>query len=241
LASAAVVSILAAGAIFIWSSKRGNSRATLLAKYSMFALLVIPPVCFARWYYTAEFHRLSPEIADVGLAAIWTDWLIGALLVLTLATIGAYHIGRMGNKAAEITADISHNLERTAFHESFLCLAIIGIKGIAMVGLYIASAISAYSMFGRSPPVWSYATLMLSNPPSLLALALMIATFQIIWARWRSRTGKVAWKLRGLSRSAFLRNAAALTILLIVAIPTLNAFAFILWLGPWNLLRLFGY
>jgi hypothetical protein len=49
---------------------------------------------------------------------------------------------------------------------------------------------------------------------------------QLVWLRWRS---------------AFLRNWAELTALLVVGVSTLSAFAFNLWLGPWNLLRLFGY
>jgi hypothetical protein len=212
----------------------------LVAKYVLFALLLVPPLLLARWYYTAEFHRLSPEIAGAGLAAIWVDWLIGTVFALTLVTIGAYQLSRASGHTVEITAELSHDLERTAFHESSVCLLIIGINAVLTVGLYIASLASAHSLFGRSPPVWAYAT-MLSNPTSLLALALMLASLQLVWVRWRFRSRPVSWKIAGLSRSAFLRNWAALTILLVVAVPTLNAFAFILWLGPWNLLRLFGY
>jgi hypothetical protein len=69
----------------------------------------------------------------------------------------------------------------------------------------------------------------------------MLASFQLIWLRWQFRSRAVPWKMTGLSRPAFLRNLAALILLLIVAVPNLNAFAFILWLGPWNLMRLFGY
>jgi hypothetical protein len=82
---------------------------------------------------------------------------------------------------------------------------------------------------------------MLCNPISLLALALLIVTLQLCRVRWTRRSQSVAWKLDGLPRRQFLQYCAALALLLIVGIPTLYAFTFIVWLGPWNLLSLYGY
>jgi hypothetical protein len=241
LASAAVVSFLTAAAVLVWSSNRRNDWRMLAMTYFLFPSLLIPPSLFSYWYYTAEFHRLSPEMAGAGLAANWIDWLMGAILAVGLVATCAYQLSSTRQQKAEIAADLSQNVERTAFHESFFCLALIGIHAIYTVGLHIASGVSAYLNFrGRWPPLWNYLT-MLCNPLSLLSLALLIVTAQLCWLRWRRRSETVAWKIDGLSRLAFLRNSAALTLLLIVGVPTLHAFTFILWLGPWNLLPLFGF
>jgi len=239
LASAAAVSMLAAGAVLVWSSNSRNDWRKLATTYFLFPSLLVPPALFCYWYYTTEFYRLSPEIAGAGLAANWTDWLIAAILAAALVAVCAYQLSSTRQLTAEITADLSQNIERTAFHESFFCLCIIGIHAIYTVVLHIASGVSAQLNFrGWWPPAWRDLT-MLCNPMSLMALALLIVTVQLCWVRWRRRSQTVAWKLDGLSRLACLRNCAALTLLLIVAVPTLNAFTFLLWLGPWNLPNLF--
>jgi hypothetical protein len=236
LAFAAVVSMLTAGAVLVWSSRRQNDWRKLATAYFLFPSLLVPPALFCYWYYSTEFYRLSPDFTGVGLAANWMDWLIGAILGAALVATFAYQLSKAGQVKTEVTADLSQDIERTAFHESFFCLSIIGIHAIYTIVIYIASIVS----LGRRPPVWSYLT-MLCSPMSLLALALLIVTLQFCWVRWRRRSQSVAWKIDGLSRPAFLQYCAALTLLLIVGVPTLNAFSFILWLGPWNLLKLFGY
>jgi hypothetical protein len=152
LASAAVTCLLVATAVLLWSSSRCAARWMIAARCVLFVALLVPPVVFASWYYSTEFHRLSPEIAGAGQAAIWTDWLIGAILVLTMATIGAYLLSR-SNNTVEITADLSDNLERTAFHESFYCLAIIGLNAVCSVVAYIRYHLSIKSNLGLT--VWN--------------------------------------------------------------------------------------
>ena len=179
LASAAVVSMLTAAAVLVWSSNRRNDWRKLATVYFLFPSLLVPPALFCHWYYTAEFHRLSPEIAGAGLAANWMDWLIGAILGLALVVTCAYQLSITRQLKAEISADLSQDIERTAFHESFFCLAIIGIHAIYTVVLHIASGVSAHLNFRGWPPAWSYLT-MLCNPMSLLALALSSSPFSSV-------------------------------------------------------------
>lgn len=240
IAFAAALSWLSAGGVIVWSANKQLSMATSDARYLLAASLLIPPAFFSYWFYTSEFYRLSPEMAGAGLAAIWIDWWIGALIVLVLATVGAHRFSQSRERWVGVTSDLAHDLECTAIHESSAGVALISITAIYSVSSYVASNASAWSIFGRRPPVWAYATI-LCSPSALLAIALCIAALQLCRIRWRCRFQKVPWMMPGLVKSYYLRNWAALVVLTIVGVPTLNAFAFLICLGPWNVLRLFGY
>jgi hypothetical protein len=205
----------------------------LATAYVLFLSLLVPPALFCYWYYTVEFHRLSPEIAGAGLAANWEDWLISSILAFAFVATCAYQLSVARQRQAEIAADLSQDIERTAFHESFVCLCLFGTHAFYTVAYQVASVISA-SMFSGPPPGWRD-LVALCNPMTLLAIALLLVTVQLSWVRWRQRSHAVAWKLNGLPRGAYLRKGVALTLLLVVGVPTLNAFTFLIWLGPWNL------
>jgi len=201
-------------------------------------LLLIPPSIFCYWYYTFEFHRLSPEMADVGLAMIWWDWLAGAWTATILVTAAAYRIGVADSPQATIVANIAQDSELDAFHESFPGLLLLAVYALYELVRYGITMIEVASAFG--PINFARCIDILCDPPALLTLITSIASVQLCWIRWRRREQIVAWKIAGLSQTDFFQGWIALASILVVAIPTLRAFAFILWLGPIDLLPFVG-
>jgi hypothetical protein len=74
----------------------------------------------------------------------------------------------------------------------------------------------------------------LGRPMLLLAIATLIVTIQLCWLRWKTRSQAVPWVLRPLSPQLFGEGWIMLALVVIAGIPTVRAFAFLLWLGPYN-------
>src|SRR3972149_2099173 len=150
-----------------------------------------------------------------------------------LVTAGAYRLSNTVSTRAVISSDLAQDTYPTPFHESLPCLLMIAINAISMLIVYISQlVVTSQSGFG-SPSLWQW-TLIVCSESSLLMLAEAAVGLQLCWIRWQRRSETVAWELAGLSRSAFLRNRAALALIVIVGIPTVNAMAFLFWLGPFN-------
>jgi hypothetical protein len=67
-----------------------------------------------------------------------------------------------------------------------------------------------------------------------------LATLQLCWIRWSNRSRMVAWEITGLSAKSFVVAWITLAAILVVGVPALKAVAFQLWLGPYDLLPIFG-
>lgn len=235
MASAALIALLAAAAVLRQSSRRGRGVGRFVVVSAIFVVLLGAAISFCYWYYTTEYRRLSPDLAGVGLASIWTDWAWGSLIAVILVTAGAYRLSRMDEVKLRVTDDLSHDLDRTALHESFPCLVLIIVNGIVELVFYFTylGAVPAPAL-GIWFDAWLFATALCEPTMLLSAVAPAIAAIQLSRLRWRQRGQTVAWELPGLSLAAFLFNWVALALLLIVTMPTLYAFSFVFWLGPFN-------
>jgi hypothetical protein len=205
----------------------------------MFLLLLIPPIAFCIWYHRYEFYRLSPDIAGAGLALTSVDLLAGAVLATFAVTAGAYSLATKSEPVSIISPDLSVDLDRKAFHESFLVLLLL-ILNACVVLFSLVSSILTYKPFLGSLTSGRFASFF-CYPTSLLGLATLAVIIQLCWARWKSRSQVVPWVLHALSPQRFGAGWIMLALLVVVGIPTVRAFAFLLWLGPYNLGQLFGF
>jgi hypothetical protein len=208
-------------------------------RWLIFPLLLIPPTLFCIWYYRYEFYRLSPDMAVAGFALSLSDLLAGAVLAAIPVTAGAYRLAAKLAPVTTISADLSVDLEQRAFHESFVVLLLLILH--ASGGLYfLASEILTYQpmlggmTFGRFISFFCY-------PTSLLVMATLAVTIQLCQARWKTRDRVVPWKLHGLSPQYFGEGWIMLALLVIIGIPTIRAFAFLLWLGSRSVASFFGF
>jgi hypothetical protein len=238
MAATAVATLGLASIILIGAIRPSNSKWSWITAIAIAGLLLMIPVVFCRWYYFSEFHRLSPELAGAGLEADWVQWLVGGTLAVALVTAIAYQLAR-SNHVEVISADLSHQIDSAALHESVPLLFIIAIHAVYVVALQIMQVASLASWF--VPRNVMFFLSFLWYPTSLLVLAQAIAGLQLCWIRFEHRNQVTRWVLPGLSHRQFVRQLVLLSLLLAVAIPTFSAFGFIAWLGPWNLRRLYGF
>ncbi|MEX0611340.1 MAG: hypothetical protein WD229_04395 [Pirellulales bacterium] len=239
LATAAVLSVVAAGAILMWLMRNRVPTATRQWGKTLVVLLLSFCTVFCYWYYTKEYHRLSPDLAGVELAAGFFDWLTGGMLAIMLITAGAYRLSRSTHLKAQISANLAFDIDSTALHESAPCLLIIAFNSVYTLGLTAEQIITGNSVFGRTS-LWEFIS-SFSYPEVVLVLAHSLAGLRLVWVRWRRRFQEVPWEAFSLSRPVFLQSWLSLAVLLIIGVPTLSAFAFIAWLGPWDLLPLYGF
>jgi hypothetical protein len=235
----AVMCLIAAGIIAAhWhcrSTKGGWSKSSWL----VVLLLLAVSSLYCLWYYAREFYRLSPDLADSGLALTTIDLISGIALATILIAAGAYRIAVNRSIRATVRADIAHDIEQSAFHESVPGLLLLASIACYSIAIEVLQFVTYNSMLG-TPTVARY-VIMLIYPTSLLRIAIAVASLQLCWIRWRSRTQIVPDELFGLSARAFLQAFIMLTCIVAVGIPTVRGFAFTLWLGPYDLLSIFGY
>ena len=234
---AAVVCVIAAGLIV---SERSKSVGSFVGRVKRAALLLgvlVIPAVYCAWYYVIEFHRISPDIAGAGLALEAFDAVAGSIIAIILVTAGAYRCASTVTQQAVILP-IAAKAPSTAFHISSAVLILF--FGYACSIVILTSGSMAYAPMAGRATVFHYLS-MLVYPTTVLQLAIAIAIFQLCWFRWKSRSTTTNEVIFGLSNSAFNEAWLSLAAILIVGIPTLRAFAFTLWLGPFPLTQLYGF
>ena len=234
LAFAAATTVTVGAACLLAISKLRTSRAKSRLFAVVFILCLLVQLLYCGWFYSVEYRRVSPDFAGVGMAAKLDDWLAAAVLVLMIVTAGAYRLSLSPNEKATISENLADDLDHRAFHETVPCLLVMGIAaGTTFMTAVVELASSIlYSMF-PSTPSWLYPG-MFCNPTVLLILAQMALVVQLCWIRWQRRGQETPWEMPALPARVFAANWVALALATSVGVPTLNAFGFLFWLGPFN-------
>jgi hypothetical protein len=241
LASAACLALLTATVLLVRSSHQQLRGLRLVRPYLLAAGFLATAGGYCIWYYTTEHVRLSPELATAGLAAEWWDWAIGALFAVVLVTAVAYRLSTTSDAKVRITDDLSRDLDRHSFHELMPWLMLFVISAVAMLimsllGLFgTVHELSIQNIsLGLAVESWLLLTTICDPMILLTVIAPTILSIQIIRLRYLRRQQPTAWEISPVLLSEFTRNWVASALLLLVAVPTLNAFAFVFWLGPFN-------
>jgi hypothetical protein len=90
----------------------------------------------------------------------------------------------------------------------------------------------SFSVFPTNSPVGDFVSYLALDTLSYFEMGLLVPAWLVVWRRWRQPLTS-AWGIEELDRRAFSWNLCAVCALLTVAIPTLSAFSFVAWLGPW--------
>jgi hypothetical protein len=237
IAAAAVLcvglSLIVAGRLRSGGFRSNNWKLVLV-----FALL-LPAIAFCYWYYHTELARLSPEIAVAGLTLNWVDGVFGVAIGALLAAFGAYQVARNDTVTQAIATLPGEDVGDVCFYESAPCLAMMSIQAVSSLWFYFSRELLDFGGGMFTPTVGTYLST-LCYPLSLLTLASAAVKFQLCWYRWKYRASSEPWRMRGVDPAAFGQAWLAFAVILTVAIPSLRAFAFILWLGPIDLLWVFG-
>ncbi len=238
-ASTALVALFAYGIMVLKLRSPSRSSHGNYLRLATFASLLLIPVVFYSWYCKQGLERLSPEIAEAGLAMVASDWLFAVWVSVIAITAGAYWVARIHvSTESQYSQDIS-DYDFIPLHESLPCLVALVLNSMYLLWVWSYALFDTSSGFGRQGILFNLS--LLWYPTTLLEIAFIGASLQLCWYRWKLRNHPRPAKLYELSPKVFGQSWVALALLLAVGVPTLRAFAFIAWLGPIDFLSVFGY
>lgn len=207
------------------------ATATLLAVVAGIALAAAAG--FSAWYFSVGLAKLSPCMAVAAPVANWTDGVTGGLIALAACAWFARGQSRLETDGS---GDAPH-VER--FNSLSLLLLLAG--GLGGTALVLIESVYATLSWIVSPPLWggvgSWSELSetlsywFTDSQNLLPLALLLVSIRLLNACRRSQP--VAYAVVDVQRFSVLTVLFAL--LAAVGAPTLAAYSFCSWLGPWYL------
>jgi hypothetical protein len=230
--SISAVGIVVLAAAALTSQKRNDSTTGRWLKSGSLLILLLAALGFCIWYYYHELSRISPDLAVAGFPGSWLDWL-GAMFVAAFAiSIGAHRQAR-GDRALTVVEFDAGKRDQMGLHESIASQLFLVAAAIAYLGETYREIFST-TTFGPMNALES-ARYMLQDPTSLLCIAILILSIQLAWILWRRGNDIVVWKLADLDGQRFAWNWLGLAALVAIGIPTISAYCFAFWLGPWHL------
>lgn len=237
LSLGSMLCIAAAGgvlpAIFRKRSNLGRNLAGIA-----YVVLVGASGIFCLWFYLLERHRISPDLASVGVASVWTDWIGGGMLILMLVTVATFRVASTDSTDDVLQLDTGINTN-VALHESFPCLLLLC---TAAVLFFVELIRSTFALFGGGgflapPDALEVAAMIIEDPFFLLYFAVAFLSLQLCWIRWRRRDEQITWRISRVAKERFVVAWGSVALLAAVAVPTASIYAFVYWLGPWYLLK----
>jgi hypothetical protein len=229
--------VFLASAFIIFANCASAERRTLKA-FSIGGFLVSLTIAasYCVWYYKSELPRVSIDLASVGVASNWLEWISGAVIALFFITAGAVRLSLRDSPILQI-ANSDTDVVVPAMHESILCL--LALSGAAAIYTFEIVRVYSSPFFTFFPSGWGsvFETVasLFRDPPSLLMMLIGILGLQLCWLRWRRRAHNVDWSIRALDQRRFVWNSLGLALLVLVGVPTLSSYCFVYWLGPWYL------
>ena len=235
LSLAAAIDIAFAGATLMLANSPGVKRSYAKAALAAFVCSLFAAATFCAWYYTREFHRISPDMASVGFPGSWIDRLSGIIIAAILISTTTYRAAR-GN-ASCISQPSHHDALQgpTALHEHFLFVVLLFGAPVAYFVESLRVDFSGGLPFGWQTQIWSLVGEYLRYSDTYIMLAIVALSARLAWERWRRRAVGPKWELHPLDRRRFVWIWLALALLVLIGLPTLSIYCFTSWLGPWYL------
>ena len=125
--------------------------------------------------------------------------------------------------------------ETLPLYETIVCQIVL----ITGAGIYFFAAIGTYlnmlpMTLGTKIDTIIYCLL---ETNGIFMIAIVALSVQFCWLRWRRRAEHIDWAIPAMDPRRFFWSWGAIAILACIAIPTISAFLFMFWLGPWYLYR----
>ena len=209
-----------------------KSRWVLIAAWTVFLACLIRGADYCWWFVTQEFPRLNPDMAVQGSAAIRSDVIAGALLVLGLGMVCGYQLACLRSKQGSLPIE---NLQVSGMLAIGAGAIGVGTGYEWLAGLSASLSSSWWGWLSTSQWVHTLGTIvqLLLYPELMIPLAVCLAACGVVWNYFKppSQMTEIpifdAWHLAGYS--------LATVAWLLVAVPALAILGFCYWLGPWVL------
>lgn len=228
-AAAAVAAVVVAAVLFVRAlANRGLCGPAQPATLVPLALLLAVSGGYALWFYEVARNHYSPDLENIGFGASRWHQAGGA----ALATLAVTYVVYRGWHAA---AARSRTLESTA---ASMELPLAGENLIALFVLLAASVVHMVQIT-CSAVDGPFSTSVLDDlaylsvyPSTYFGVAILLMSLRLIRFRWKGRAPAPLVVVPVKSRD-FVASWLILAAIVGVAVPTLAAFSFSFWLGPW--------
>jgi hypothetical protein len=231
LSVSSVAALVCSAAGFV-AINRFESRRGIMLAIGVYILCLLFATIFCTWYYAFEFFRVSPYLASAGSPATWLDWLGAFVLAVFVVSVGAC---RLAESPQSIVVAELNSRERgnVIIHETFASQLLLVAAAIVYIEEMLRPSLG-FAAFGTSP-FWELFRYVFQDPIILLNVAICALSVKLAWSSWRLRDQSLAWKLASLDARKFFWNWLGLALLVFVGVPTISAYCFSFWLGPWYL------
>lgn len=205
-----------------------------------FVLCLAVQLFYCIWFYASDYPRVSPDLAGVGFAAQRSDLFAAAVLVAVLATPTAYFLVVRSGERSVVSNNLAVDLDSRSIHETAPILIILGVGGAVNLVMSLVSTLGnilfpvmSTSHLNPWMQLWMKSSL-IASPLLLLLIIPSLLALQLCYYRWKRRRECVPWELPALAGAAFAWNWLAVAAAIAIGAPTLAAFGFMFWLGPFN-------
>ena len=224
IAVAASLIVLLAALLLATTLPRQTNRPRLFKTAIAAAMALLGmAAAYNVWFYRVAFPAVSPDLASVGLCSSWFEQLGGAILAAVAVAYASYRMAR----AAAMRCSAEPVVVESTTIASMPTIVFL-LFGVAVYGFQM---IWDFAFSGLSSP-WEGLAYLLVYPDAYFMLAISVLSLQLGWLSWKGR-GTTDISVLPLQRGRFATALVTLTALVAVAIPTVAAFGFAFWLGPW--------
>jgi hypothetical protein len=187
-------------------------------------MLLAAAGAYCSWYYRVALPTVSPDLGATEFGSTWFEQIGGVALGLMLITAGATRTART---AARGSQSPSRQIHLPAAAESLAVLVFLA----SATGLIVVQSIRGCfdSAYGTASEMLPY---LLVYPDTTLTAAILILALHQMWLR-RKGGSPAPLHLVPLEGKRLASAWLALAAILSIGIPTLAAFSFSFWLGPW--------
>lgn len=182
---------------------------------------------YCYWYYRIGLPKLSPDIAEAGIAANWFDQLGGIVLAATLSGV---LIVRLQRGATTDATPLMLPISPAGASIPLLTCLVIASSFRAFYTIYVALDDSWTAGSMGAGEMLAYHILVF--PGFILTMAIALLSSRLLWVRLQGADSH-ALCIHPTSRTRLIAISLVSVVLMAVAVPTLAAFSFLFWLGPW--------
>jgi hypothetical protein len=233
-AAVATIVFLAAASLVFLNACRFERRVWFASGIAAFAIGLTIATGYCVWYYGYEFQRVSPYLAAVEIGSSKLEWFAGMVLAAIGIVAGAHRLSA-SNQLRYTVQDARKKADGLSVYEPIVCLLLFVGATVLYLEEVIRISLMMPSLFTSPYGLAETIVGLLQDPGAILMIAILVLSLQLCRARWRHRSEPIAWTISAVNRRDFLWSCVALTLLTVVGIPTISAFVFTFWLGPWYL------
>ncbi|NOZ39637.1 MAG: hypothetical protein GXP24_05360 [Planctomycetes bacterium] len=186
---------------------------------------------FGYWYHFVGFLRISPDFAEAGWSSTWWDWFEAGVLLAVAIPALAYRLSVDSSDSIEMQFT---NQRNPVLHQSLLVTFLLGLAAIfhslcCLLFLLFDDYTVYYSISALQLFIWT-----ITDVDYYMEIAVTLLSLQLLRKHWKSSAQSCSLRIARVKSQKFLLASLVLIAVLLLSIPTITAFSFAFWVGPWS-------